>query len=66
MKFICNYLVEGGRQPFAERLRRLVCCCVVCCWFLLSGCPQGQVGEYADAMAGESPSAKHCLPSSME
>ncbi|MDR0610958.1 MAG: hypothetical protein LBG58_12660, partial [Planctomycetaceae bacterium] len=50
LKFICNYSVEGGRQPFAERLRRLVCCCVVCCWLLLSSRPQGQVGEYADAM----------------
>ncbi|MDR0608806.1 MAG: hypothetical protein LBG58_01725 [Planctomycetaceae bacterium] len=41
----------------------LLCCMLL---VLLSSRPQGQVGEYADAMAGESPSAKHCLPSSTE
>ncbi|MDR0610262.1 MAG: hypothetical protein LBG58_09150 [Planctomycetaceae bacterium] len=48
--FYCNYSVAEGRQPFAERLRRLVCYCVVRCWSLISG----QVGEYTDATARRS------------
>ncbi|MDR0610661.1 MAG: hypothetical protein LBG58_11160, partial [Planctomycetaceae bacterium] len=39
------------RQPFAERLRRLVCYCVVRCWSLIYSRQQGQVGEYTDATA---------------
>ncbi|MDR0611712.1 MAG: hypothetical protein LBG58_16525 [Planctomycetaceae bacterium] len=50
----CNYSVEEGRQPFAERLRRLVCYGVVRCWSFISSRQQGQVGEYTDATARRS------------
>jgi type I restriction-modification system DNA methylase subunit len=49
-----NYSVEEGRQPFAERLRRLVCYGVVRCWSLIYSRQQGQVGEYTDATARRS------------
>jgi hypothetical protein len=44
--FLGNYSVEEGRQPFAERLRRLVCYGVVRGWSLISSRQQEQVGEY--------------------
>ncbi|MDR2439166.1 MAG: hypothetical protein LBE12_07345 [Planctomycetaceae bacterium] len=37
-----------------------LCCRAV--WNPVASRKPGQVGEYADAMAGESPSAKHDLP----